>query len=173
VSWWWADCVDRRLSLRLQECRTWLRNGTYDDFAVTLVVPMSGDDGNWAVWIRLSPVGRDLGGGLRVLVDSDGQGFGVPLTLGRGPEAPAPGTNRHTVAIVAGFDDDILPITADTIDYSCIRMILRGGAGTENRRRWAPDIEPGGGMARELCERYDGENLRRTADGLWSFTLRT
>ena len=166
---WWADEVVGQLSPRLEECRTWLRYGTYDDFVVTLVVPMSGDGGNWATWIRISPLSGDLGGGLRILYDLAGEGFGVPLFLGRGLEEPAPGRKRHTVAILAGFKGD-LPLTADTFEYQGIPIVLRRGAGSENRRKWPDDTV--NWMAQHLCERYGGENLRRTDDGLWSFTLR-
>jgi len=161
--WWWADYVDRYFTDQLEVCREWIRNGR--DFALTLVVPMEGDDGYWCAWMRISspPAGLTYGI-LQVLFDEDVAPFTLPLVVGR-PAEERPGAVVSTR--VGNYGNHLHVIReASPGEYFDNTNIL---CGPKKERRADPHRD--GVLARELCQRHGGAFLRREDDGLWLFLL--
>jgi len=161
-NWWWGDYVDRHFTGLMEVCRLWIRNQTYDDFTVTLVVRMEGDDGKWCAWIRLSPAPLGAANGIEVLVDGDNVPYPLGMVVGR-PLERRPGAAAF--AVVDYCSGRLFNLEdPDPIEY--LPDIHRRNPAVRPR---GYDPIRDGVLARELCERHGGSSLHRDDDGIWGF----
>ena len=161
-----SDRVERTLDNQIEVCRGWIRSKRYDDFTVTVVIPLSDEYFHWCTWIRLSPLTLGPDYGIQVLMDHDTALYENPLVVGR-PIEERPGAPAFAF-IVDPYEKLQALTDPDPIQYQFDPAILRRDPAVRIPEPFPPDYGRG---TEELCRQYGGAFQRRTDDGLWVFLV--